>query len=302
MISKRWFQGICQMVALLVINGHYNFFRTLAIYQGKLKTFCFPVLNCHSCPLALYSCPIGTLQHFITTGRFPVYALSIVGIIGITFGRMSCGLLCPFGYLQDVLYKLGSVRMEIPKKFLYVKYLVLVILVFILPFYLTFPAFCKVCPVAVLEAGFPLAFLDESVQVKLFNQETGMFIGWMFLVKTIFLAVILVAAVRIKRPFCRILCPLGALLGICNRVSIISISVDLDKCTGCERCARMCPVDIDISKDLGSPECIRCMKCTSCEAVSLTLRALPLPFQKMHNNSPQRAFTAVKHGKDSKAE
>lgn len=279
-ISKRWFQRVCQTGALLVINGHYNFFKTLTIYQGKLKTFCFPVLNCHSCPLALYSCPVGTIQHFIVIGRFPFYVLSIIAIIGITFGRISCGLLCPFGYLQDLLYKLGRVRIEIPKNLLYLKYVVLIGLVFLLTFYFALPAFCKICPVAVLEAGFPLAYLDENVWGKLFNQETGMFMGWMFLVKAILLTIILVAAVSIKRPFCRTLCPLGALLGIFNRWSVISISVDPEKCTKCGRCPRMCPVDINISNDPDSPECIRCMKCASCEAISLTPRLIPLPFQK----------------------
>jgi polyferredoxin len=276
----RWFQGICQTFAVLIVNGHYNFFKTLSIYQGRLKNVCFPVLNCHSCPLALYTCPVGAIQHFIVTARFPVYVLSTIAIVGTAFGRMPCGLLCPFGYLQDLLYKLGSVRIEIPKYVLNVKYVILVMLVIVVPFYTSLPVFCKICPVAVLEAGFPLAFIEESVQGKLFNQETGMFTGWMFLLKTLFLTGVLLAAVRIKRPFCRILCPLGALLGIFNRFSIVGISVDQEKCTKCELCARMCPMDIDISSNPDSPECVRCMKCTSCEGVSLVLRLIPLPFQK----------------------
>lgn len=277
-ITRRWFQVSCQTIALLFINGHYNFFKTFRIYQGKLKAICFPVLNCNSCPLALYTCPLGAIQYFIITGRFPVFPLSIIAIVGITVGRMSCGLLCPFGYLQDFLYKLGSVRIEVPKYLLYFKYVILAGFVFLLSFYFAFPAFCKICPVGTLEAGFPLAFLDGKIE--LFNQESGKFTGWIFLLKTIFLTGILIATVNIKRPFCRILCPLGGLLGIFNKFSVISISVDSENCDKCERCARMCPVDLDISDNPDSAECVRCMKCTSCESVSANLRLIPLPLSK----------------------
>ena len=224
------------------------------------------------------------------TGRPAAYVLSLVAIVGLTFGRMACGLLCPFGFLQDLLFKLGVVRREIAGWLTYIKYAVLVMLVFVLTAYFAFPAFCKICPVAVLEAGFPLNLLNEDVASRLFNQDTGMFIGWMFLIKTCFLGGILVASVSIKRPFCRILCPLGALLSLFNRISIFSISVDMEKCAACNRCTRMCPVDISIYDFPDSPECVRCMKCTSCEAVSAKLRLIPLPGDKWSKKQPSETW------------
>ncbi len=289
-LSKKRFQVTCQSAALLLINGHYNFIRTLGIYQGKLKSICVPVLNCHSCPLALYACPLGAIQYFVMTGRPAAYVLSILAIAGITFGRMACGLLCPFGFLQDLLFKLGNVRKEVPRCLTYLKYAVLVMLVFVFTAYFAFPVFCKICPVAVLEAGFPMSLLDEDVASRLFDQDTGMFIGWMFLIKTFFLGGILVAAVSIKRPFCRILCPLGALLALFNRISIVSISVDMEKCDSCNRCTRKCPVDISIYDVPDSPECVRCMKCTSCEAVSANLRLIPLPLNKWPKKQPSATW------------
>jgi len=285
MAAGRLFQRICQTAALLLINGHYNFISTLHIYQGGLKSFCAPVINCHSCPLALYACPVGALQYFIMTGRFPVYVLSIIVLTGMTVGRMSCGLLCPFGFLQDILYKIGTVRTELPKWCTFLKYAVLLVIVFGLTFYFSFPVFCKLCPVAILEAGLPLAFVEKDIVGRLFSTETGTFTGWMFLFKSGFLAVILVAAVSIKRPFCRILCPLGAIFGLFNRFSIIRIEVDTDKCSSCGRCARICPVDIDIFNNPDSPECVRCMKCTSCECISATLRPILAPARKEKHNA-----------------
>jgi len=192
------------------------------------------------------------------------------------FGRMFCGLLCPFGYLQDLLYRLGSIRIEIPRYLCYVKYGVLAVLVLLLPYFLGLPTFCKICPAAVLEAGFAHALLDADVGGKLFNQETGMFVGWFFLGKTILLTAVLLATVNMKRPFCRVLCPLGALLGLFNRLSTVKIAVNRETCSQCNRCARVCPVDISIYDNPDSPECVRCWQCVHCKDVSAGMRLVPL--------------------------
>ena len=112
-VSRSSFQRTCQIVSLFFINGHFNAFKTFSIYQGRLKSVCLPVLNCHSCPLALYACPIGTFQYLIMTGRLSSYVLGLMALVGVTAGRIGCGLLCPFGLLQDVLFKLGSVRIPL---------------------------------------------------------------------------------------------------------------------------------------------------------------------------------------------
>lgn len=276
-LSRRWFKVACQSISLLVINGHYNFFKTLTIYQGKLKSVCFPVLNCYSCPLALYSCPIGSLQYFIMTGGIPVYVTSSIAFVGVAFGRMTCGLLCPFGFLQDILFKRGKVRIPLPNFFRWFKYLVLLVIVILAAFYFAAPVFCKLCPAGTLEAGFPMAILDETVKARIFDPEIGWVSGWLFLLKTAILTLILLAALNIKRPFCRIFCPLGALFSLFNRFSILRINVDQKTCNHCEQCARICPVDLNISTDPDSPECIRCMKCTTCRSISPGMRLLPLP-------------------------
>ncbi|MBN2467637.1 MAG: 4Fe-4S binding protein [Deltaproteobacteria bacterium] len=279
-IAKRWFQRLCQTGALFFINGYYAFFFTLTVYQGSLRSICLPVLNCHSCPLSFYTCPIGAIQHFLTIGTLPIFVLSIIALVGITCGRMFCGLVCPFGLLQDVLFKLGSIRIEIPPYLRFVKYVILIVLVMLLPYFVGLPTFCKVCPTAILEAGFPHALIDQDVGSKLFNQETGMFIGWMFLIKAVLLAVILLASVNMKRPFCRVLCPLGALLGLFNRFTLLGISVKKESCNKCQLCARLCPVDLSIYSDPDSAECVRCMKCTYCKEVSAKIQPLSLSMRR----------------------
>jgi len=86
--------------------------------------------------------------------------------------------------------------------------------------------------------------------------KTGWFIGLPFLVVA-FLN-------RIKPRFwCRTLCPLGALLGLCSRFTILRLEKDLEKCTGCNLCFKACqgaasPLP---GLDWENAECMLCFNC-----------------------------------------
>jgi len=99
---------IVQIIATIIQNSYIPAFFSGSIYQGVLKGGCTPILNCWSCPLAWSSCPMGALQHFISLRLIPFYILGFFGTIGMVVGRMSCGWVCPFGFLQDLLYKIKS--------------------------------------------------------------------------------------------------------------------------------------------------------------------------------------------------
>jgi len=68
----------------------------------------------------------------------------------------------------------------------------------------------------------------------------------------------LVGSVFIFRLFCRFICPLGALYGLFNKLSVFGVKVDSDKCTHCGLCLNHCKVDI---KEVGDQECISCGEC-----------------------------------------
>ncbi len=65
------------------------------IYEGPLKRFCVPGMNCYSCPGALGTCPIGALQSALTARnrRFPFYVLGYLLAVGLLAGRFVCGWL-----------------------------------------------------------------------------------------------------------------------------------------------------------------------------------------------------------------
>ena len=256
---------IIQLAATVFFNGYVAGFFKADIFTGSTKGVCVPVLNCYSCPGALGACPIGSLQTLLGEGggRIPFYVLGTLMLFGILFGRLLCGFLCPFGFIQDLLHKIPLKKVTVPKKIdkplRWVKYAVLLILVIALPLFtamkdgFTVPYFCEwICPAGTLEAGIPLVIADPSLRAL-----TGALFDW----KVVFLVLVLIGSVFVSRFFCRYLCPLGAVYSLFNRFALYRLELDEYKCVKCGRCNDACPMAVDVIKDINSPECIRCGKC-----------------------------------------
>jgi len=226
-----------------------------------------PVLNCYSCPLAQGACPIGTIQHFFVIGVLPLFALGVMVLFGVIAGRFYCSHLCPFGFLQDLLGRLSQVKVRMPRMFGYGKYAVLVILVIILPPLVKEPFFCTLCPAGSLEAGIPIvskAWIEsQSAQADLFGGSSSILdmIGWWFWFKIGILGAVLALAVFIKRPFCRVLCPLGAFFGLFNRISLFIRHPEVPAGEHPQYFLKTCPVHITHPEDVDSHNCIKCREC-----------------------------------------
>lgn len=250
-----------QAIATLIQNANIKGFLTGKIYQGQTKNVCVPGLNCYSCPGAVGACPIGSLQNTLSSYKFkfPYYVLGLIFFFGAIFGRLICGFICPFGFIQDLLHKIPfpkKIRTFKGDKLLRnLKYVVLVVMVIILPivFKLT-PVFCKyLCPSGTL-AGILLSLSDT----KLFAVLGGRF-AW----KVSILAIVVLLSIMISRPFCKYLCPLGALYAPFNKFSVMQMQLDGNKCVGCKACHKACDMCVDPSVMPNSTECIRCGKCIS---------------------------------------
>jgi len=253
---------IIQLAAFGFTNSHLGNFAAGKLYTGKFKNFCAPGLNCYSCPAAGLACPIGSLQTVLgTKGKHvSLYVTGIILAFGVIFGRFICGFLCPFGLLQELLHKIPMPRPKgkLPAWTKYVKYVLLVAFVIIWPLATSGsgagePGFCQyICPAGTLEAGIPLILTHPELQ--------GV-IGWLFSWKMIVLVLVLVGSLVHYRFFCKVLCPLGAIYGMLNKVSLMQVHIDRDACISCGKCARVCKMDVDICKNPTSAECIRCGEC-----------------------------------------
>ena len=256
---------LIQAVSALLMNGNLKGFFQGKIWQGQSKQVCVPGLNCYSCPGALGACPIGSLQA-VLNGRqknLSFYVTGLLILFGTIFGRLICGFLCPFGFLQELLYKIPVRKWRIPKKIdaklRYLKYVILVVFVLLLPAFLhgTYgigdPWFCKyICPAGTLEGGIPLVSVNSGLR-----SMVGVLFSW----KILILILVLVASMHIYRPFCKYICPLGAIYGLFNRFSIYQMQVEKDKCTHCGICEKTCLMQVNVTENINSPECIRCGAC-----------------------------------------
>jgi polyferredoxin len=245
-------------------NGYLPAYTGITIYQGLLKGVCAPTLNCYACPAAFMSCPIGTLQHFAMGRQFPFFLVGFLGLVGAGVGRMTCGWLCPFGFLQDILKKISKRLVRLPRWMGNLKYVSLVVLAILLPFFLGDMWFSKLCPAGAIEAAIPWAAAGGSGAPEWAGLDVRSMIGSFFWIKMAILGFFIGAMIVVKRPFCRTFCPLGAIFSLFNRVSLVRLRLDRDKCTECGVCDRLCPVDLDVLDQLDSPECIKCLECTKC--------------------------------------
>ena len=93
------------------------------------------------------------------------------------------------------------------------------------------------------------------------NPELREAAGWLFSWKLLVLVTVVVLSVKLPRPFCRYLCPLGAVYGAFNPVSLFRLRIEESACIACGRCRKACPMDIEVWKKPNSMECIRCGAC-----------------------------------------
>ena len=263
--GKRYIRLWVQLVFTALTNGYAQGFLKGKIYTGPLKNLCVPGLNCYSCPGALGSCPLGSLQAVLGSRNYEIsfYLLGFFMLIGSVFGRFVCGWLCPFGLVQDLLHRIPFPfkRKNLPghRILICLKYVILVFFVILLPLLATdflgqgSPLFCKyICPGVTLFGGIPLVLTNEALR-----KAAGLLFDWKLLVLVICLA----GAVILYRPFCKYLCPLGAVYSLFQPIAFYRYEVNEEKCTQCGKCQKVCGMDIPVWKEPNSRECIRCGEC-----------------------------------------
>lgn len=254
-----------QSLVLILTNMNIPGFINGTIFKGKSKYICVPGLNCYSCPGAIASCPIGSLQAILGSAeyKFSFYILGLLAFFGVMLGRFVCGWLCPFGFLQDIIYKIKVKKLKMNKKIdeplRWFKYFILATFVILMPIFLRSnfnlgdPYFCKyICPSGTFMAGIPMLILNAPLR-----NSIGFLFGW----KMIVLISVVVSSVFIYRTFCKYLCPLGAFYALFNKISFYQMQIDEHKCTKCKACERHCNMNVAVTLKPNHSECIRCGDC-----------------------------------------
>lgn len=216
-------------------------------------------------------CPFGGLEslyQFFSSGTFISKIFSgtlvlfvITLILAIAFRRSFCGLICPFGAIQEFFAKVGNKLMgkilimpaKVDRPLRYLKYVILAVTVF----YAWKTAGLWMSPYdpwsayAHLFTNNPLKAISDTADESLIG--------------LILLAITLIGSFLYNRFFCKYLCPVGALYGIIGKISPMKIERDEDICIDCNKCNKACPVNIDVAniKEVRDIECIDCQLCVS---------------------------------------
>ncbi len=234
------------------------------IFLFRLHTVCGPVFHCYSCPLATFACPVGVLANFSALHVVPFLALGTLATAGAIFGSLVCGWACPFGFLQDLLARVPTPKFQLPGWTGALRYVVLASLVVVVP-YLYGEAndwfFCRLCPAGALEGALPYTASQLA--------GGGGAVSWPSAAKLGILAAVLLAALFTWRPWCALLCPLGAIYDLLGRSSFVFLRFHKDRCLDCAKCRSLCKGGGRPDRRVESMRCVRCLECTQCRAVSL---------------------------------
>lgn len=219
----------------------------------------------HNSNIFHYICPIcgvsSIYQFFVSSTLWVVKLKSLLGIIigivlisTILFGPIVCGFICPFGTIQDLVAKFGKkifkrkynnfLPINLENKIKYIRYVSLVLTIIITSVSTGVIFLEKINPYHAF-----LGFFSKSISI------VGFFI----------LCIVITLSLFIHRPWCKYICPYGALLGIFNKFKVFRIVRKESTCVGCKKCSKTCPMGIDVhaNDEVRDLSCISCLECVS---------------------------------------
>lgn len=266
---------IVQLVVFLFTNG-----KIIGLFSTVLLV---PYLHSTQAP---YSTVIGAydaVEYNLAHGIFPLLALGVIYLTGVTVGRVFCGWACPMGMFQDFISYLPIKKQRIPtstaNSFRDVKWAVV--------------AFSVIVSVLI---GFRRNALEgdaEEVSLGVFSDSPFSvispsatlftYIPWMILWKSNILGTIaslgwfkfavfigcVAPALYVPRFFCRFICPLGALLEPLSKYKYLRINKHskLTKEELNKTLADICPMGVQIQNEesdfIDHPGCVHCGRCVT---------------------------------------
>lgn len=222
----------------IIVVGHVG----LGIVGGLLGCpYPIPFFLCQICPTP---CTFRLIRPWL---------FGVILTTSLLAGRVFCGILCPFGIMSSLLFsspvkKLSAKGVEDRVK--YIRYGVLILFLYLMG----------------EAAGILLGVWTIGSLWSLLIAYRGV----VTIVTIPTVLVLLISSIFIYRPWCRYLCPLGTLLLVSNRYSLLSLERDDKACGECDACLSNCPLSLPDLSD--STDCMRCLSCyTACKRGTMRL-------------------------------
>ena len=234
-IFSLWLSKVSRKIRIWITASAFVIFGIVPIFFNFL--FITPSPICATTKPFLF----GLKPQFLAT-------LSAIGVLSLVSVKGFCSTACPVGGLQELLYKIPSIkRIKIPFKIS-----------------------------NSVRIGLFLLFLIVAIAFKtstyyyynlfdLIHWEFSM-PAWELIEFIIFLVLILTASAFIFKPFCYLICPMGLFTWILEHFAFLKIRVNKSKCTSCGECERKAPctsVKGIIEEKLIKGDCHLCGECIS---------------------------------------
>jgi len=207
--------------------------------------------------------------------------IAVLALTALT-GRTYCSFLCPLGILQDGISRLGGLFKRRFRKYGYKKpytilrYFILVVTAAILAVggvyvltildpYSTFGRFMTYFaqPVVLFINNLLASILGKFDIYTIYRVDIKPYELAVYIVPSAFLLLVGILSFRYGRLYCNTVCPVGTLLGLLGKVSLVRIRFENEKCTRCGRCAMSCKSScIDfLNKSVDLSRCVNCFNC-----------------------------------------
>jgi polyferredoxin len=253
LLPKVWVGAIfCAIGAALLIAAKAK--RTVRLLWLGLAFFAFGVLGALplgsvSRGMGLHPSPVCTITRpfqFVDAGRaIPIAFIVLTGAITVftlAGNKLFCGWVCPLGALQEAVQ-----RLPLPKKYR-----------FMLPFRVT-----NTVRVLAFIVFVVVVFATGTSIYDYFNPFEGL--HWSLVpIGTTALAVTVIVALFMFRPFCYLLCPIGLYTWVLEHISLTRMRLKKDECTMCNVCVQKtnCPaVPAILAEKKSRPDCHACGEC-----------------------------------------
>ncbi len=245
-----------------------------------------------------------------------ILAVNVVVIIVLTlltllFGRIYCSVICPLGILQDLIARVGRRKKKMPYSYSKAKsalrYSIMVVfgvsmavgvsaIVSLLDPYAAYGRIANNLfqPVWMWGNNLLAYFAERVDSYAFYSVEVWVKSGAVLGIAVATLLIVSVLAWRNGRTYCNTICPVGTLLGLVSRFSLLKIRIDQDKCNKCGLCAANCKGACIDSKEysVDNSRCVTCMDCLGkCKkgAISYSLRGSKKS-EESSENSGRRGF------------
>jgi ferredoxin len=204
-------------------------------------------------------CPFGGVEAIYTyategnllcsLGVSNFYILAAILLSALLLRRAFCSYMCPLGALSEWLHRLAlaaglrpwKVSGRVDRALSLLKYVLLAAIV-----------------VVTWRAG-ELLFRGYDPCYALLSRHGADITGWAYVIA----GTVAAASLWIRLPFCRWFCPLAAVLNPFSRFGLARVKRSEATCTGCGRCAAVCPtaIAVDQSSEVTAARCLSCLSC-----------------------------------------